>query len=83
MREQRLAGQCGGKDRGGRRKQEDAPAAVGEPDEKPEGDENAEEPHDSDPLEQNVDIERRAFSQIHPVIVEKRLRGLAALVAQE
>src|SRR6202020_2144875 len=40
-------------------------------------------PMRSPPLEQNVDIEGRAFSQIHAVIVEKRLRGFSSLVAQE
>src|ERR1700729_4521017 len=40
-------------------------------------------PMRSHSLEQDVDIEGRAFSQIHAVIVEKRLRGLAARVAQE
>src|ERR1700729_2165952 len=40
-------------------------------------------PMRSHPLEQNVDIEGRAFFQIHAVIVEKRLRGFSSLVAQE
>ncbi len=83
MREQRLAGQSRRKHRGGRRKQEDAPGAVGEPDEQSERDEDADQPHASDPLEQDVDIQGRAFSQIHRVSVEKGLRGLSPLVAQE
>ncbi len=45
MRKQRLAGQRGRKDRGGRREQENAPAAIGEPNEKPKRDENADESH--------------------------------------
>ena len=83
MRKQRLAGQGGREDRGGRREQEHAPAAVGEPDQQPERDEDAEEPHAVRSLEQNVEIERRALAEIHRVRVQKRLRGFSPLVAQE
>ena len=76
MGEQRLAGQSGGKDRGGGREQKDAPAPVGEKDQEPERDQNAEKPHRSDSLEQDVDVERRALAEVHRVRIEERLRRL-------
>ena len=48
MREQGIARQSSGDERGGGREQKHAPAPVSQPDEEAEGDENAEKSHASD-----------------------------------
>jgi hypothetical protein len=45
---QRLSGQSRREDGGGGREKKNAPAAIGEPDQEPESDKNAEKSHASD-----------------------------------
>jgi hypothetical protein len=55
--EQRLSGQSRRKDGGGGREKKNAPAAIGEPDQKAESHKDAEKSHASDLFQQRVDIE--------------------------
>ena len=57
MGEQWLAGQSRREDGGGGREKQNAPAAIGEPDQKTERDKNAQKSHASDLFQQGVDIE--------------------------
>ena len=57
MGEQRLAREEGGQKGRRRRQQEDAPAAIGQPDQEAEARQDAEKVHSSDPIQQLIEIE--------------------------
>ena len=57
--------------------------AIGEPDQEPEGDENAEKSHGSDLFQQIVDIEGGAAPEVHRMRLQEDLRRPSPLIVQQ
>jgi hypothetical protein len=71
---QRLSGQSCREDGGGGREEKNASAAIGEPDQKAESDQNADKSHASDLFQQSVNIEGGAAPEVHCMRLHEDLR---------
>jgi hypothetical protein len=81
--EQRLSGQSCREDGGGGREEKNAPAAIGEPDQKAESDQNADKPHASDLFQQSINIEGGAAPEVHCMGLQKDLRRPSPFIVQK
>src|SRR5271166_5065941 len=63
--------------------QKHAPAAIRQPDQQPESDNNAEKSHSSDLFQQDIEIQSRAASEIGCMVLQKDLRGSSPLIVQQ
>src|SRR5579871_1313401 len=82
MGEQGLSGESSSDDRDKRRKEQHAPPAEREPDQKAKGNDDSDETHGSDLLQEDIQVDRRALADVLAVGAKEGLGGTATFVAQ-